>query len=88
MRLLVGERAESPEPSNDASADGPHTEKNVIPGGLGCNGNLGSLTAMSEDRRRGRNDVAYPAIICSLRPPVITGHGSDSLFYRQELTNV
>jgi hypothetical protein len=42
-----------------------------MPGGMGCNGKLGSLTPISEDRWRGRNDARFVAIVFNVRPGVI-----------------
>jgi hypothetical protein len=67
---VTGGRSES---SIDASADGPHTEKNVMPGGLGCNGKLGSLRAIREDSWGRRNDTPVVTVILTVPPRVTTG---------------
>jgi hypothetical protein len=73
---VTGGRSES---SIDASADGPHTEKNVMPGGLGCNGKLGSLTAISEDSWGRRNDTPVVTVIPTVSPRVTTGPSDSTL---------
>ena len=44
-----------------------------MPGGLGCNGKLGSLTAFSEDRGRGINDTPVVTVVLMIWPRVTTG---------------
>jgi hypothetical protein len=44
-----------------------------MPGGLGCNGKLGSLTTIGEDGWRGRNDTPVVTVVRVVPPRVITG---------------
>jgi hypothetical protein len=50
-----------------------------MPGELGCNGKLGSLTVISEDRWRGRNNTPVVAVVQGIWSRVTTGPASKQI---------